>query len=70
MIVDLKASSNIEQADYDEETRELRVTFKSGATYVYFQVPSNVIYNWTIAASVGSYFCSTIRSAGYTYVKL
>jgi len=68
MIVSLKESSCITQADYDEAIKELRVTFKSGSVYLYFDVSSQVIYDWQQAASVGSYFCHTIRNY-YRFVR-
>lgn len=54
-------SSVIRHASYDEETKEMRVTFVSGRVYVYDGV-SRAIYNaFCNAPSKGAFFNVAIR---------
>jgi KTSC domain-containing protein len=61
-------SSNLASAAYNAENETLAITFKSGATYTYSDVPETVYENLLSAASPGSYFASDIRDA-FSFTK-
>ena len=46
---------------YDEATRELAVTFKSGKTYKYLDVPKGVYEQFVNARSHGRFFNEHIK---------
>lgn len=48
-------SSNLDRAEYDTETRTLRVWFQKGSVYTYVQVPETVWEGLESAFSPGSY---------------
>ncbi len=54
-MVVIKHSSNIKAVGYDRETREMHVTFHSGATYVYEDVPPDTHAELMDAPSTGGY---------------
>lgn len=54
-------SSNIEAVHHDGQ--HLTVKFKSGATWKYHDVPSNVFAELLGAKSVGGYFAANVRNA-------
>lgn len=54
-------SSAISKIEYDDESKELSVTFTSGGTYDYPGVPESEVMNLIKADSVGRYFHSHIR---------
>lgn len=60
-------SSNIAALGYDLESKILTVTFKSGDTYKYEDVPHNVALELTFADSVGSYFSKNVRDKYQTW---
>lgn len=62
-------SSNIESVGHDETTDTLEVEFKSGAVYVYDNVPRAVFDGLISASSVGRYFNSYVRDV-YTFVQV
>lgn len=54
-------SSNLASADYEPDTMELVVTFRSGASYAYSGV-DQIVYDDLLAAnSPGSYFAKWIK---------
>lgn len=63
-------SSMISEIGYNPETLELEVVFKSGRTYVYYDVPAQIFANIQNIVksndSVGRYFHSNILYK-YTY---
>lgn len=63
------SSSNLTAVGYDEESKTLRVTFRSGPTYEYKGVPKRTYEELMSADSLGSYFHSNIRS-DFPYSKL
>ncbi len=63
-------SSQIAAAGYQQETQKLRIEFSSGALYEYDNVPLHVYGELMSAASVGSYFHSSIKQGGYGYTRL
>jgi len=64
-----KPSSTIQSAAYWIEKQYLVVSFKSGATYDYQQVPLNTILMWERAPSAGSFFYYNIRTS-FKYSKV
>lgn len=56
-------SSNISSIGYDETSKALEVTFKSGGKYTYSDVPKEKFEAFKSAKSVGSYFHSAIKNA-------
>lgn len=54
-------SSNVQSIGYDPATKELEVTFKNGATYVYEDVPAGVHTALLLAPSVGSHLHQHVK---------
>lgn len=54
-------SSYIDAVAYNEAIRELRVQFKSGATWRYMDVPPAVHVSLLLAESTGRYFREEIK---------
>ena len=67
--VRLPQSSTIQQAAYWPDKQYLVVSFKSGHTYDYQQVPVDRVLAWEGAASAGSFFYYNIRMK-FKYSKL
>ena len=65
----LPPSSTIQSSTYWPKKQYLTVSFKSGSTYEYNNVPYNVVIGWRFAASAGSYFFYRIRTS-YEYRKI
>ena len=57
----VKYQSVIARIDYDEETCELDITFTTQKKYRYFDVPSEVYYDFLEAPSQGEFFNAQIR---------
>jgi lysyl-tRNA synthetase class 2 len=49
-------STAIKSFRYDPDRKELYVTFTSGGSYTYFNVPQDVYDGWQTAFSKGTYF--------------
>ena len=64
------ASSHVQTASYDEETRELVVEFRGGAIYRYHDVPGGIVADLQQALSSGQFFLQNIRNAGYRYERI
>lgn len=60
--VTISGSSLLSQADYDKETQVLNVTFNSGGTYEYKNVPEFIFEDFKKAASKGEYYNRVIKS--------
>ena len=54
-------SSNLNRFGYDPARRVMRVEFKNGATYDYFDVPQNIFQQMRNAGSKGGYLASDIK---------
>jgi len=54
-------SSMIREVEYEKSARELVITFMSGKTYVYCDVPAAVYRDLLKAASKGSFFLDNIK---------
>jgi len=65
----LPPSSTIQTATFYQEDSYLQVSFRSGSTYGYTEVPINVIMNWMRASSAGSFFYYNIRTS-FSYSKV
>lgn len=61
-------SSNLKEIGYDGTTRTLFVTFTSGSTYAYSDVPEKRALGLFNADSKGEYFADKIKNE-YAYVK-
>lgn len=64
------SSSQIAAVGYDVDTQELRIAFNNGALYAYDDVPQDVFDNLKQSASVGSYFHSAVKNAGYSFRRI
>ena len=64
-------SSTIASAGYDEPSRTLRIEFKNGSAYEYFDVPVEVFRTLVDpgAGSAGRFFSSSIKGI-YRYSRL
>lgn len=54
-------SSNVEAIGHDPDSLELHVRFRSGDTYVYYEVPSIVFDAFMSAPSKGSFLNREIK---------
>ena len=63
-------SSNILAAGYDKDKRELKITFKSGATYIYSNVPMALYEGIFTSDSVGKFVQQYIVKGKYKFNKL
>jgi KTSC domain len=54
-------STALSSAAYDDESMELEITFASGRTYTFHEVPKNVYDSLVSASSPGSYYNSEIK---------
>ena len=59
--VDTVTSSYIKEIGYSEAFRELRVQFKSGATWRYMDVPPAAHVSLLLAESTGKFFSAEIK---------
>ena len=62
-------SSNIESFAYDRVTKNLYIEFKTGSTYVYQDVPEQIVIDFDLAESKGKFFSENVKSE-YEWVKL
>ena len=56
-------SSTIKSVEYDEDTRELDITFTSGKTYRYYNVPLEIYAVLLDAGSKGKFFNDNTKGA-------
>lgn len=54
-------STSIRSVGYDEATKTLEVTFRSGLTYQYKGVPEATFRSLVTAESAGKYFAQNIK---------
>ena len=69
MIITKYNSSNIQAASYDTSTKAMRITFNSGATYEYDDVPHEIFSAFDNAESQGKHFNSAINKI-YKHKKI
>jgi len=67
-VLNLKTSSNVKSAVWDDETMGLAVIFHSGHGGVYAQVPEEVALGMEQADSPGNYLHTYVKPQ-YTYSK-
>jgi hypothetical protein len=56
-------SSTIKSVEYDDDARELDITFTSGKRYRYFNVPLEIYAEFLDAGSKGKFFNENIKGA-------
>lgn len=54
-------SSYIGSVAYNEENKELRIQFKNGVTWKYFDVPAKAHVSLLLAESTGRFFAKEIK---------
>jgi hypothetical protein len=62
-------SSTIKAVEYDDEARELDITFSSGKAYRYFNVPLEIYVEFLDAGSKSKFFNDNIKGA-FTFVEV
>jgi hypothetical protein len=62
-------SSSLKSASYDMSNENLTVTFKSGVSYRYSEVPMQLFTKFRLAKSQGQFFNKNI-SPNYLYKKV
>jgi len=62
-----RGSSNLQDATYDPDVENLTITFQSGDSYLYFNVPPSVYRALTQASSAGQYW--NRQKGAYSYEK-
>ncbi|EGQ60659.1 hypothetical protein GGI1_01808 [Acidithiobacillus sp. GGI-221] len=66
--IDTPESSNIARFAYDKQNQVLRVEFKNGGQYDYFDVPENVFEGMRNAPSRGQYLAQQVKGI-YRYAR-
>ena len=66
--IETPESSNIARFKYDEASRVLKIEFKNGGLYDYFDVPDNVFEGMRNAPSKGQYLAQLIKGK-YRYAR-
>lgn len=62
-------SALIKQVGYNPMTSVLCVEFRDGAVYHYSGVPSSVYEGMMLSSSMGHYFDTYVKKAGYSYTR-
>ena len=55
-------SSNVARFAYDESNQVLKVEFKNGAIYDYYDIPENVFHGMRGAPSAGQFLAQNVKS--------
>ncbi len=66
--IDTPESSNVARFAYDEASRVLKIEFKNGSVYDYFDVPDHVFNGMRSASSKGQYLAQQIKG-NYRYAR-
>lgn len=66
--IDTPESSNIVRFGYDDTSRVLKVEFKNGSVYDYFDVPDQVFNNMKNAPSKGQFLAQQVKGT-YRYAR-
>jgi hypothetical protein len=61
-------SSNIAQFAYDEDSQVLKVEFKNGSVYDYFDIPEHIFQAMRNAPSKGQYLAQEVKGR-YRYSR-
>jgi hypothetical protein len=62
-------SSNIASAHYDKKTKQLKLEFQSGRTYIYYDVPEKSSVHLENAKSSGKWV-NEFKKKGYKYAEV
>jgi hypothetical protein len=62
-------SSNLKNAKYETETKDLTMTFNNGSIYLYKNVPWEVFVKFRMSESQGKFFNANIAKK-YQYEKI
>lgn len=68
-MIETPDSSNISRFGYEESSRVLRVEFKNGSLYDYFDIPVTTFDNMKNAGSKGQYLAQNIKGV-YRYARV
>lgn len=68
-LIKTNKSSRILIISYKLANKSLKITFKSGATYEYYDVPEEVVDGFSKADSLGKYFDNNIKGV-YNYRRV
>lgn len=68
-MINTPESSNISSFGYEESNRVLRVEFKNGSLYEYFDIPEVVFNDMRTAGSKGQYLAQYIKGT-YRYARV
>ena len=60
--IDTPHSSNVARFAYDESNQVLKVEFKNGTVYDYYDIPENVFHGMRGAPSAGQYLAQNVKS--------
>lgn len=63
-------STAIKHIKYDRLGKNLEITFQSGGTYEYPNVPEEIIDSWAKASSIGQYFHQKIKRYSATRIHM
>jgi len=66
--IETPESSNIARFSYDDTSYVLKVEFKNGGLYDYFDVPQHIFEGMRSAPSKGQYLAQQIKGA-YRYAR-
>jgi hypothetical protein len=70
-VIEMKSviSSNISAIGYDEEAKELHVSFNKSGTYIYSNVEPKIFESFISADSKGKFFLANIKPVFTNYRK-
>lgn len=68
-MINTPESSNISSFSYEESNQVLRVEFKNGSLYDYFDIPEFVFNEMKNAGSKGQYLADNIKGT-YRYARV
>ena len=60
--IDRPQSSNVARFAYEESNQVLKVEFKNGTVYDYYDIPDNVFQGMKSAPSAGQYLAQNVKS--------
>jgi hypothetical protein len=66
--IDTPESSNIARFSYDEVSHVLKVEFKNGSVYAYYDVPEQLFNSMLHAPSKGQYLAQQVKGS-YRYAR-
>ncbi|MBX7170156.1 MAG: KTSC domain-containing protein [Pyrinomonadaceae bacterium] len=71
--LEIKNSSNLKKATFDDQTNELVVEFRNGTKYKYFDVPNEIFNEFAKTVnedgSAGKFFNANIKSYRFEKVE-